>query len=209
SATGSRASTTSTRRSAGSHSPCSWTAPRRATTVSSRARQTECCHRSKPLLGVAEIAAVLVAARDEESDIARTVGSLRAAFPDAEVIVADDGSRDETAAAAQRAGARVLRLPARGKGQALTVAERAAPAGFRAAAATRPPRHRSRRRRLRAPGPAAARRLARLRPDGCQSPRPAAAAHRLARGTAARPCGRGGGGNRARRRSLERGRAGL
>jgi len=78
---------------------------------------------------VAEIAAVLVAARDEEATIARTVEALRAAFETAEVIVADDGSRDRTAAAARRAGARVLRLPARGKGQALTLAERAAPAG--------------------------------------------------------------------------------
>jgi Glycosyl transferase family 2 len=78
---------------------------------------------------VGEIAAVLVVARDEEAAIARTVESLRAAFEDAEVIVADDGSRDGTAVAAQRAGARVLRLPARGKGQALTLGERAAPAG--------------------------------------------------------------------------------
>jgi len=78
---------------------------------------------------VGEIAAVLVAARDEEEAIAHTVESLRAAFGDAEVIVADDGSRDGTAEAAERAGARVLRLPARGKGQALTLAERAAPAG--------------------------------------------------------------------------------
>jgi len=78
---------------------------------------------------VAEIAAVLVAARDEEATIARTVEALRAAFKTAEVIVADDGSRDGTAAAARGAGARVLRLPARGKGQALTLAERAAPAG--------------------------------------------------------------------------------
>ena len=78
---------------------------------------------------MAEIAAVLVAARDEESDIARTVKSLRTTFPDAEVIVADDGSRDGTAEAAEHAGARVLRLPARGKGQALTLAERAAPPG--------------------------------------------------------------------------------
>jgi len=78
---------------------------------------------------VAEIAAVLVAARDEEAAIARTVESLRASFPDAEVIVADDGSRDGTAAAAAGAGARVLRLPARGKGQALTLGEHEAPAG--------------------------------------------------------------------------------
>jgi len=78
---------------------------------------------------VAEIAAVLVAARDEEAVIAGTVEALRIAFRTAEVIVADDGSRDGTAAAAQSAGAQVLRLPARGKGQALTLAERAAPAG--------------------------------------------------------------------------------
>jgi len=78
---------------------------------------------------VAELGAVLVAARDEEAAIGRTVEALRAAFPGVEVIVADDGSRDGTAAAAERAGARVLRLPARGKGQALTLAERAAPPG--------------------------------------------------------------------------------
>ena len=78
---------------------------------------------------MAELAAVLVAARDEESVIAATVERLRAAFPGAEVIVADDGSRDATAAAASRAGARVLQLPARGKGQALTLAEHAAAPG--------------------------------------------------------------------------------
>jgi Glycosyl transferase family 2 len=67
---------------------------------------------------------VLVAARDEETWIARTVEALRSAFPDAEIVVADDGSRDGTAAAAESAGARVVRLPRRGKGQALTLAER-------------------------------------------------------------------------------------
>jgi Glycosyl transferase family 2 len=72
---------------------------------------------------------VLVAARDEESSIARTVTALSAAFPDAEVIVADDGSRDGTADAAEDAGATVLRLPRLGKGQALSAAERAAPPG--------------------------------------------------------------------------------
>lgn len=69
---------------------------------------------------------VLVAARDEEETIARTVTALRAAFPDAEVIVGDDGSRDGTADAAEAAGATVLRLPRLGKGQALSAAERAA-----------------------------------------------------------------------------------
>lgn len=76
-----------------------------------------------------DVAAVLVAARDEEAVIAETVAALRASFPGARVIVADDGSRDGTAATAEGAGAQVLRLPARGKGQALTLAERLAPPG--------------------------------------------------------------------------------
>ena len=61
--------------------------------------------------------------------IAQTVTALRSAFADAEIIVADDGSRDLTADAAEAAGAVVLRLPRRGKGQALSAAERAAPHG--------------------------------------------------------------------------------
>ncbi len=78
---------------------------------------------------MAEPAVVLVAARDEAEPIGATVERLREQFPGAEVIVADDGSRDGTADAAEQAGARVLRLPRRGKGQALTLAERAAPPG--------------------------------------------------------------------------------
>ena len=78
---------------------------------------------------MADPAAVLVAARDEESTIATTVAALLEQFPGAEVIVADDGSRDATAALAEQAGARVLRLPRSGKGQALTLAEVAAPPG--------------------------------------------------------------------------------
>jgi hypothetical protein len=78
---------------------------------------------------VAEPVAILVAARDEEGTIAATVGALRNRFPTAEVIVADDGSRDATATEAETAGARVVRLPRRGKGQALTFAEREAPPG--------------------------------------------------------------------------------
>jgi len=78
---------------------------------------------------VADPAAILVAARDEEETIAATVAALKDQFPSAEVIVADDGSRDGTAAVAERAGARPVRLPRRGKGQALTMAEREAPPG--------------------------------------------------------------------------------
>ena len=78
---------------------------------------------------MAEPVAVLVAARDEGERVASTVAALRTQFPGAEVIVADDGSHDGTAEAAELAGAIVLRLPRRGKGQALSAAERAAPPG--------------------------------------------------------------------------------
>ena len=85
--------------------------------------------RRYPRRHVAEPVALLVAARDEEDGIAETVTALKASFPGAEVIVADDGSRDATAEEAERAGARVVRLPRRGKGQALTLAEHEAPPG--------------------------------------------------------------------------------
>jgi hypothetical protein len=78
---------------------------------------------------VAEPLTVLIAARDEESTISFTVASLRRSFPDAEVIVGDDGSRDGTADVAEAAGAIVFRLPRLGKGQALSAIERAAPPG--------------------------------------------------------------------------------
>ena len=72
---------------------------------------------------------ILVAARDEEDVIADTIRALHEQFPGAEVLVADDGSRDDTAERAEAAGAVVLRLPRRGKGQALSAAERAAAPG--------------------------------------------------------------------------------
>ncbi|HEY7017656.1 MAG TPA: glycosyltransferase [Gaiellaceae bacterium] len=78
---------------------------------------------------MAEPLTVLIAARDEEARIGATVAALRTALPEAEIVVADDGSHDGTAAAAEGAGARVVRLPRLGKGQALSLAEREAPAG--------------------------------------------------------------------------------
>jgi Glycosyl transferase family 2 len=78
---------------------------------------------------VSDPTGILVAARDEEDTIGATVATLREHFPGAEVIVADDGSHDATAARAETAGATVLRLPHRGKGHALTVAERRAREG--------------------------------------------------------------------------------
>ena len=78
---------------------------------------------------MAEPLTVLIAARDEEQRIGTTVEGLRRAFPEGEIVVADDGSRDATAALAAQAGARVVRLPRLGKGQALTLAEREAAPG--------------------------------------------------------------------------------
>ena len=72
---------------------------------------------------------ILIAARDEEARIGRTIRELRKGFPGSQIVVADDGSRDRTAQVAATAGARVLRLPPRGKGQALTLGERAAAPG--------------------------------------------------------------------------------
>ena len=66
---------------------------------------------------------ILIAARDEAERIGTTIGELKRQFPAAEVIVADDGSRDATAAIATEAGALVVKLPRRGKGQALTIVE--------------------------------------------------------------------------------------
>ena len=62
----------------------------------------------------------LVPARDEALVVGRTVAALRTIEDITEVVVVDDGSRDETAGVAGAAGARVLRSPAnRGKGSAL------------------------------------------------------------------------------------------
>jgi len=72
---------------------------------------------------------ILIPTRDEEERIADTVAALRRDFPDAEVIVIDGCSRDRTVELAEAAGAAVLRVERRGKGEALSAGERAAPPG--------------------------------------------------------------------------------
>jgi glycosyltransferase involved in cell wall biosynthesis len=52
---------------------------------------------------------IILPAYNEEPGLARVLESIRASFPDAEVIVVDDCSTDATAAIAQENGAKVLR----------------------------------------------------------------------------------------------------
>jgi glycosyltransferase involved in cell wall biosynthesis len=54
---------------------------------------------------------VVIPAYNEAANIAAVVTDVRASLPDSDVLVIDDGSADETAATALRAGAKVLRLP--------------------------------------------------------------------------------------------------
>jgi glycosyltransferase involved in cell wall biosynthesis len=68
---------------------------------------------------------VLVAAHDEADRIGDTLAALREAFPGARLLVADDGSADETAAVAVAAGAEVVSTGRDiGKGGAMTAAAR-------------------------------------------------------------------------------------
>ncbi len=53
---------------------------------------------------------VVIPARDEQTTVGAVVREVRAALPDAPVVVVDDASRDDTAARAEQAGAQVTRL---------------------------------------------------------------------------------------------------
>jgi glycosyltransferase involved in cell wall biosynthesis len=71
--------------------------------------------------------AILVTARDEAGRLGVTLDALAAAFPGAPVVVADDGSRDATAAVARARGAHVVVARRRGKGEAATLGARELP----------------------------------------------------------------------------------
>src|SRR5260221_12038285 len=67
--------------------------------------------------------AVIVTARNEAERLGSTLRALKAAFPGAELWVADDASADATSHVALQEGARVLHSPKRlGKGGAATLA---------------------------------------------------------------------------------------
>ena len=70
---------------------------------------------------------VVLPAKNEVEGLRRTLPALRACLPDAEIIVVDDGSTDETAAVAAEMGARVLSSPySMGNGAAIKRGARAA-----------------------------------------------------------------------------------
>lgn len=81
---------------------------------------------------------VIVTARDEADRIQATIAALAAALPGARIVLAESGSRDATAALAERAGAEIVQTQSRrkGKGRSATTAAHAALASPGSADAT-------------------------------------------------------------------------
>lgn len=70
---------------------------------------------------------IVIPAKNESQTIGRLVEDLRARFPESQVVVVDDGSSDDTAACATRAGATVISNPySAGNGSAIKRGARAA-----------------------------------------------------------------------------------
>ncbi len=70
---------------------------------------------------------IILPAKNESAAIGTTVSSIRQYYPDAEVIVVNDGSTDNTAAVAEAAGAKVIHHPySKGNGAAIKTGARAA-----------------------------------------------------------------------------------
>lgn len=70
---------------------------------------------------------IILPAKNESAAIGATVTSIRQSYPDAEVIVVNDGSTDSTAAVSEAAGAKVVHHPySKGNGAAIKSGARAA-----------------------------------------------------------------------------------
>jgi len=62
--------------------------------------------------------AVVIPALNEADNVPELIGAVRAALPDAEIVLVDNGSTDETAAVAAALGVTVLSEPRKGYGSA-------------------------------------------------------------------------------------------
>lgn len=70
---------------------------------------------------------IILPAKNESAAVGTTVAAIRQHYPDAEVLVVNDGSTDATAAVAEAAGARVVHHPySKGNGAAIKTGARAA-----------------------------------------------------------------------------------
>lgn len=70
---------------------------------------------------------IILPAKNESGGLRKTLPSLRILYPDAEIIVVNDGSTDDTAAIAEELGARVVSHPySKGNGAAIKSGARAA-----------------------------------------------------------------------------------